>query len=55
MKISAILTVALSMALLSNAAPLEKRRFGQEHSAFVEPLYQKMRDSAQGTNFARQV
>ncbi|CAG8571498.1 789_t:CDS:1 [Paraglomus occultum] len=43
------------MALLSNAAPLEKRRFGQEHSAFVEPLYQKMRDSAQGTNFAGQV
>ncbi|CAG8583553.1 2738_t:CDS:1 [Paraglomus occultum] len=55
MKISAIFTVALSIALLSNATPFEKRRFGQEHSAFVEPLYQKMRDSAQGTNFAGQV
>jgi len=52
MKIPTIFTVALAMALLSNAAPLEKRRFGQEHSAFVEPLYQKMRDAAQGTNFA---
>jgi hypothetical protein len=55
MKIPTILALTLALATYSNAAPFSKRRFGQEHSSFVEPLYQKMRDAAAGTDFASPV
>ncbi|CAG8571479.1 788_t:CDS:1 [Paraglomus occultum] len=55
MKIFVMLTVMIGLALLSSATPLEKRRFGQEHSKFVEPLYQKMRDSAVNTEYSARI
>ncbi|CAG8462672.1 5516_t:CDS:2 [Paraglomus brasilianum] len=55
MKISVIFIVVVGLVLFSSATPLEKRRFGQEHSKFVEPLYQKMRDSAVNTNYGARI
>lgn len=53
MKFLPIISVALSLLSIANAAPLDftKRRFGQEHTPEADATYQAMKDIAAGTTF----
>ncbi|CAG8541884.1 2306_t:CDS:2 [Diversispora eburnea] len=53
MKLFAVVSVALSLLSIINAAPvnLTKRRFGQEHTPLADKTYQDMKDAVAGTTF----
>src|ERR1051325_11056035 len=50
MKFTIIYAVFLSLFAINQATPLDKRRFGQEHTPKADATYQAVKDIAHGTD-----
>lgn len=55
MKFTPLIIAFAAIAAISDAAPLEKRRFLQEHTAAAEATFRGMRAIAVGTNFGERL